>query len=401
MRVYLTTNSPGEVATWVRPVVAELERVSREPGEDIEVYVFVTPCRYASGEEADVLATLPQVKRVFSTEQTARYALSGRAPTNFQHEGPGVLLFLGGEMKLAAWLAKRLGVPAFAYTEGFVNTAKAFERVFVPYESAAVKAKRHGAAAEQVRVVGNLMVDSVQPQVTSQEAARQALGLTVATPTVAILPGSRKFEWRVLVPFYMEVLAQLRERIQGLQSILAISPFSDSLKEHYGLALEPGQSVQTRVEGESIVAVSHRSDLAIQAADLVLTLPGSNTLEIAAFKRAMVVSLPLYHPEEIPLDGLAGMIGSIPIVGRPLKRWVVLKYSKRVPFAALPNRLAGKEIAPELRGESLQPWDVTTVAYQLLMADDVRERVSMDLHAIVGGPGAAKAIVADMLIRAR
>ena len=101
MRVYLTTNSPGEVATWVRPVVDELERTRRSTGRPCEVYVFVTPCRYASGEEADVLASMPQVARIFGTRETARYAVTGRAP-GLSARRSGRAAFLGGEIKLAA-----------------------------------------------------------------------------------------------------------------------------------------------------------------------------------------------------------------------------------------------------------------------------------------------------------
>lgn len=397
MRVYLTTNSPGEVATWVRPVVDELDRVGRAYGEEIEVYVFVTPCRYASGTEAEVIRPWPRVARVFSTRETAKFAVLGIRPQGFAHEGRGVLLFLGGEMKLAAWLKRRLGVPGAVYTEGFVNTAKAFQRVYVPHGAAKARAMRHGATERQLRVVGNLMVDSVQGERLSKEEARRLLGLTGDGPVVAVFPGSREFEWRILVPFFMAVLGQLRERLPGLVGVVALSPFAAELQRAYGLQLAPGGSAVVNLEGQPVVAVSHRSSVAIQAADLVLTLPGSNTMEIAALQRPMVVALPLYRPEEIPLDGLAGMAGRIPLIGRPLKRYLVLQYGKRVPFAALPNKLAGRYIAPELRGESLQPWEVTTVAYELLMNHDLRERVALELHSAVGGGGAARALVADLL----
>lgn len=397
MRVYLTTNSPGEVATWVRPIVDELGRVGRERDTSIEVYVFLTPCRYASGEEAQALAAMPHVTRVFSTRETARYVFTGRAPQGFRHEDPGVLLFLGGEMKLAAWLARRLGVPATLYTQGFVNTVRAFQRIFVPYPHAKERALRHGARDEQVRVVGNLMVDSVQPYITTQEKARVTFNLGVDVPVVTVFPGSRRFEWEQLVPFYMQVVRELRHKVPDLEVVLAISPFSEALKEGYGLTIGPGGWVRTEIGGERVIAASHMSQLAMQAADLILTLPGSNTLEAAALGRAAIVSLPLHKPEDIPLDGLAGMIGNIPLIGKALKRYAVLQYAKRVPFTALPNRIAGKEIVPELKGETLQPWEVTSVAFELLMNDDVREKVAMESYSIVGAAGAARTIVADIL----
>lgn len=398
MRVYVTTNSPGEVATWVRPIVSQLHAVRERTGQHIEVYVFVTPCRYATGHEAQVLAALPAVKRVFSTRETAQYAIAGKLPPNFQAEGPGMLLFLGGEMKLAAWLARRLHVPAFVYTEGFLNSAKAFQRVYVPYERGRQRALQHGARDDQVRVVGNLMVDAaIGTGHLSEQKVRQALLLDERDPVVTFFPGSRKFEWQVLMPFYSKVLSQLRQHLPNLQAVFAISPFAVDIYSHYEWQIQPDVPQITTLYDEEIVVVSGQSTTAILAADLVLTLPGSNTVEIAALGRAMVVSLPLYYPEDVPLDGLVGMIGRIPLIGRPLKRFAVRQYSKKTKFAALPNMLVQKEIAPELRGENLQPRQVTTVAYKLLMDDDRRESVRMQLQDIVGEYGAAERIISDML----
>lgn len=396
MRVYVTTNSPGEVATWVKPVTEQLAAYQEATGQPVDVYVFLTPCRYASGQEPDVLQTLPNVRRVFSTRETAWYALTGKRPAGLVPDGKGVLLFLGGEIALAALLSRRLGVPATLYTEGFIHTARAFARVYVPYEQARQRVVQRGASAERVRIVGNLMIDAVASQKTSRQEACAALGLDPSAAVVTVFPGSRTFEWKVLLPFYMQVVSELRDRIPKLQAVVAVSPFATDLAAAYDLNLVEGRPYVACLEGERVVVISHRSELAIQAADLVLTLPGSNTLEIAALERAMVVSLPLYHLEEIPLDGIAGMVGRIPWLGPALKRYAVRKFSERTPFAALPNRIAGRYIAPELRGENLQPWEVTAVAYPLLIEDDVRERMAKDLHLVVGGPGAARAIVDDL-----
>ena len=54
--------------------------------------------------------------------------------------------------------------------------------------------------------------------------------------------------------------------------------------------------------------------------------------------------------EDIPLDGIPGMIPmSIP-GARKLKKKLVYWYSGRLKYASLPNRIAGKEIVPEHRG---------------------------------------------------
>lgn len=396
--IYLTTNSPGEVSTWLRPTVkALLSGAGGQAPAPERIVVFLNPCVYATGNEARVAQEIAGVDTVIAPWETVRYALFGRRPKALRRHNDkrGALLHLGGEMTLSAWVARRLKVPAFLYTEGFVNSVSAFRRIFVPHQRAADKAARYGASSERIEVIGNLMVDAVAaPWSTPSEALRH-LGLSEGIPTVAVLPGSRRHEWEIALPFFTEVIRELRRRLAQLQVIIAVSAFAAELRA----AWFPDRELQrwVTVEGERMLAVNDQTAAAVQAADLVLTLPGSNTVEIAALGRPMVVAAPLHRPELIPLDGLPGLIGSLPLIGKPLKRAAVLRFSQRVPFIALPNAWAGRQITPELRGEDLQPWDVTTVAYDLLMQDDVRERIGIELKSVVGSAGASQRIAAALL----
>ena len=84
-------------------------------------------------------------------------------------------------------------------------------------------------------------------------------------------------------------------------------------------------------------------------ADLALTIPGTNTVELSSMGVPMVVTIPLNHPEEIPLEGLVGMISDLPLIGRPLKKRLLPKFQAKIKFTAWPNRLAG-EFCPERSG---------------------------------------------------
>lgn len=396
--IYLTTNSPGEVSTWLRPTVkALLAGAGGQAPAPEGIVVFLNPCVYATGSEARVAQEIPGVDTVITPWETVRFALLGRRPEALRRRNhkKGALLHLGGEITLSAWLARRLNVPAFLYTEGFVNSVSAFQRIFVPHQRAADKAARCGAPPERVEIIGNLMVDAIDTPWSSPSQALRHLGLSVGPPTVAVLPGSRLHEWEIALPFFAAVIRELRRRIPDMQAIIAVSAFAGELRATWF----PGGELQrwVTVEGERMLAVNDQTAAAVFAADLVLTLPGSNTVEIAALGRPMIVAAPLHRPELIPLDGLPGLIGSIPLIGKPLKRAAVLRFSQRVPFIALPNAWAGRQIAPELRGEDLQPWDVTTVAYDLLMQDDVRERMGIELKSVVGSAGASQRIAAALL----
>src|SRR5690606_3971776 len=63
----------------------------------------------------------------------------------------------------------------------------------------------------------------------------------------------------------------------------------------------------------------------------------------------MVVTLPLLYPERIPLEGLPGVLGGLPGVGKVLKRRVSPKRLAKTAFTAWPNRLAREYLVPEIR----------------------------------------------------
>ena len=57
----------------------------------------------------------------------------------------------------------------------------------------------------------------------------------------------------------------------------------------------------------------------MQWADLALTIPGTNTVELSFMGVPMVVTIPLNYPEEIPLEGPAQLLSRVPVLGRQLK----------------------------------------------------------------------------------
>ena len=68
---YIFTNSPGEVFAWAQPLC---DRLSQE-FDSIDIYIFLTPCQYATGEEARVAAAFSGVTRVFHPKETVKMLL--------------------------------------------------------------------------------------------------------------------------------------------------------------------------------------------------------------------------------------------------------------------------------------------------------------------------------------
>jgi lipid-A-disaccharide synthase len=402
----LTANSPGEVAGWVTPMVPAL----REAVPGARVTVFVPPCTFASGCELQVVAGIPGVDQSFGPGEFLRYAVLGLRPPGFEPGPRGAVLFLGGELTNAVLLRKRLGYPAFAYTEGFVNWTDAFTRFAVPYGGIRDKLLAKGVPEEKVVVVGNLMLDAVRPQ-RRPGTVREELGVA-GRDLVLLLPGSRPAEVGFMTPFLVKTADLLRQRKPETAFVLSLSPFAEPrqleealrgpLAEEFGAAArfvpdagdDPTKAGFLETDGGNRIPVRRgiRFDL-MAAADLALTIPGTNTAELGYLGVPMVITLPLNHPELIPLEGLAGLVGNLPSLGKALKRKILPRLAARMPYAAWPNRLAERYLVPELRGE-VYPEAVAEESAALL--SDHRRRAAMTeaLRRIMGEQGAARRLAA-------
>ena len=87
-------------------------------------------------------------------------------------------------------------------------------------------------------------------------------------------------------------------------------------------------------------------------ADLALTQPGTNNLELMYCGIPFVVTIPYSFLRELPLSGLIGMIDKIPVFGASLRERVIRKKIPRyIGKTTWPNRLAHETFVPELIGE--------------------------------------------------
>ncbi|MEA3485290.1 MAG: hypothetical protein U9R03_01115, partial [Candidatus Aerophobetes bacterium] len=130
--------------------------------------------------------------------------------------------------------------------------------------------------------------------------------------------------------------------------------------------------------------------------NIVITIPGTNTAELAFLGIPMVVAVPLNKPGAIPLDGLSGLIDKFPLFGTLIKRWMVKKYHKKIKFTVIPNIRAEEEIVPEVRGV-IEAQDVAKEAIKLLKDPNRRNLISHKLKKIMGAKGAADRVVEAIL----
>jgi hypothetical protein len=55
--VVIVSNGPGELSTWVKPLVTQISETLPEA----RIIILLVPCPYASGEEEKVAASFPGV----------------------------------------------------------------------------------------------------------------------------------------------------------------------------------------------------------------------------------------------------------------------------------------------------------------------------------------------------
>ncbi len=373
---------PGEVVGWVLPVAREIRR--RAAPEMLDVTLVLTPSQFASGTEAAMAGESGFFTRVISPGTCLRLVL-GLAPLPFGR--PGALLHLGGDHWFSRRLAVRGGLPAFAYaeTERIVRYRRWFQEIFVPDARIAVSLAARGVEAAQVRVVGD-------PRLDTLPAASARRGPGTRDRHVVLLAGSRARTVGVLLPFWAEAALALR-RLRPEETItIAVPPFLASLG-----AVDAAVHVwRDRLAPQRIGVTWEAAAPAITSADLVITIPGTTTMEVAAVPVTALVVVPTQLAEDVPLEGAVEWIVRVPLVGRPIRKALLRRWLRSQEFVALPNRLSGQTILPELTGV-ITATRLAEEAAALLADDPRRRRIEEALVAAAGPRGGAARIAEHML----
>lgn len=218
-----------------------------------------------------------------------------------------------------------------------------------PFEEAVYQ--RHGV---RVRCVGHTLADRIALQ-PDRAAARQTLGVAEDARLLALLPGSRNGELRKLGRLFLDTAHWCLQRQPDLQFVLPCANPERRAQMEAILAESGLQLPLTLLDGQAQEALA--------ACDAVLIASGTATLEAMLFKRPMVVA---YR--------MAGLTFRI------LKRLV------KVGHVALPNLLAGREVAPEFLQDAATPEALGEALLARLQPSPERadaERTFLELHQLL------------------
>jgi len=374
MNIILTTNSPGEVSAWVKPVVKKLN----EKNIKINIYIFIPPCVFSSGKEAKVLLGLKGVEAVYNSKDYLKFILFNIKPSNFKAAKKGFVLFLGGDLMHAVFLAKRLNYPVYSYTERDYGFIKSIKKFYVSDQKIYQRLLKKGADPAKLKVVGNLIIDSVQPGLNGKQA-KAKLNKKDDQIIINLMPGSRPREFEYILPLFLNTATEIKQKKSKYRFILTKAPFINekeikrSLRDKRINSDTVYKKEENRLSIDDFVIEIYEEDpySIMREADFALTIPGTNNLELAVLETPMLVILPLNKPELIPLPGLIGLLGEIPLLGKFLKRVIIPKMSRNRKYISLINLLQEKEIVPEMRG-LINNQDLTAKILNLLEGEGIK-----------------------------
>lgn len=238
-----------------------------------------------------------------------------------------------------------------------------------------------------VTYVGHPLAQTI-PLQPDRDAARRFLGVDATAKVLAVMPGSRSSEIRMLAPRFLQAVQLLQrddphlqilvpmvnqERRREFQAILAAHPVNNcTIVGADSAAIEGGAESRAvpchRVNPADRQADLFNEDLArfrqqpaawnvMEAADAVLVASGTATLEAALFKRPMVISYVL-----------------TPLM-RKLMAWKSGQQRPYVPWVGLPNVLAKDFVVPELLQEDATPEKLAQASHRALL--DAQHRSSI------------------------
>ncbi len=399
----IITNGPGELASWVKPVVNIIKDSEKPP----RISIFLPPCPFSSGQEERIARNIPGVDIVLNTLEFIKFLISGKT-VDFKSLKKGIVLFLGGEPLHAFLVGKRLGFPVMAYTvsPSFLN--RYFVCSFVPDDHVKKKLVKSGIKPELIKVAGNLTLGSIKVTLTRDEALK-LWGFSKDIFVVGMMPGSRPVLLRHAVAYIMKMAEEVCKEVET-QFLMPLSPYITmdmlgvSLSDKKELMLE-GSSGELEYDeygfliktagGIKIRVVENNQYNVMNCCDLIVSMPGTITSEAASLGIPMIVCYTYNKIEIIPVGGLPAVLGRIPLTG-PFLKFIVWKISQRLKFFAMPNIVAGEAIVPEIRVH-YKANEVSPIIVELLRDSEKRKEMSEKLKKLFIREGTSQRLADSVL----
>ncbi|MEL6927543.1 MAG: lipid-A-disaccharide synthase [Cyanobacteria bacterium J06600_6] len=402
--IVILSNGPGEVATWVRPVVKSLSKMFGDR-QEVRISVLLSPCPHSTGREAAIAEGYSGVERVLPASDFFAFLLWGKTTDNWSWHRRGIVVFLGGDQFYTVAISKRLGYSSLIYAEWEARWYRYVDR-FAAMNQKAIN-PIPAAYQHKFALVGDLMADVALEIKESQPKLDH--------PLIGLFVGSKPAKLAQGVPLCLAIAEKIQQHHPQTRFMIPVAPTLDliTLSKYADRQQNPLISSLGNVTGE-IVAVEQGHQLVtsggttialitkfpayqtIVDCQICLTTVGANTAELTALQVPMIVLLPTQQLDAMrSWDGLPGLLANLPGMGKvfaKLINWLVLRQGR---LFAWPNIWAGKEIVPELVGK-LEPDTVARLVLDYLEHPQKLQKMRDRLSEVRGQTGAAQQI-ADII----
>lgn len=210
----------------------------------------------------------------------------------------------------------------------------------------------------QALCAGHPLVDIVKPALQKQELIDN-FRLSENKKTIALLPGSRKQEIKLILPIMLKAARLINKQIPDTQFIIAKSPQLDA--QIYQNECKRSDLDIKIIDGKTYDC------LKIAAASLVCS--GTATLEAAIMQKPFVI-----------------------VYKMNLLNYLLYRPQVKIPHIGIVNIVAGREIVPEFIQFNARPKMIAGSIVELLQKPDRASRMIKDLAEVkssLGEPGAA------------
>lgn len=278
---------------------------------------------------------IPRYREIKSIQNALRDQLLAEKPAVFIGvDYPG--FNLGLEMQL-----KQAGIPTvhfigpqiWAWRGGRIKKiAKAVSHMLVvfPFEEAIYR-----QAGIPVTYVGHPLAEVI-PLLPDVAAARATLQLPATAKVIAILPGSRMSELKYNTAAFIGAAKLLARRESGLHFVV---PMAGLKQREYFVQL----LAKAGLTDVPLRLVDGQSHTVLAAADAVLVASGTASLEVALFKKPMVIAYRMMRAS-----------------------WEIMRHMGYQPWIGLPNILAREYLVPELLQDAATPQALADALWQQL-----------------------------------
>ena len=396
--ILILSNGPGEVTTWVRPVVKALREQLGHDISQVRISVILSPCPHASGKEAAIALGYPEVDRVQAAADFWQFLLWGKTAENWDWRNQGAVVFLGGDQLFPVIIGKKLGYKTVVYAEWSARWHNFIDKFAIM--KAQVAKNVSPKYIDKFTVVGDLMLEAAENEITSKiENPKSQINI------IGILPGSKAAKLTQGVPLTLAIAEYIHSKLPQTKFFIPVAPtldlstLADFAKPENNPLAKAFNFQGADLIGDNLVTstgliVALKSENPayhlLSQCSICLTTVGANTAELGALAVPMIVLLPTQQLDAMrSWDGLPGILANLPGVGSSFAKLINWWMIKNKGLLAWPNIWAQAEIVPELVGK-LQPETVGKMVLDLLENPEKLAAIRDKLRSVRGECGAAE-----------